>query len=155
MMPSIKIPKTLVLLVIVLAVIGLGVATYLTIEHLRGETPDCSVLEGCQAVLSSKYAEVGPIPTGVFGVFYYSTIIILAVLYLGYGNLVMMKLLGWLSAVGFVVSILLIYVQMGIIHAMCIYCMTSALVSILIFIIDLIIWRKYLSGPKKPNTVTA
>ena len=148
--PSATVPNFLVSVIIVLAVIGLSVATFLTIEHLRGSIPGCFVVEGCQTVLSSKYAEVGPIPTAVFGIGYYLSILMLAALYLSSRHPAIMKLIGWLSFIGFIASLYLIYVQVWVIGSICMYCMTSATVSILLFLLDVVIWRRYLSERKTP-----
>lgn len=142
--PSVTVPRFFVVLLILLAIVGLGVSTYLTVEHLRGSLPNCSITGGCESVLTSKYATIGPVPTASFGVVYYLVIIISGALYLDVGNILIMRLVGWLMVAGFVVSLYLVYLQLWVIGAICLYCMTSALVSTLLFIIDLVIWRKYL-----------
>jgi uncharacterized membrane protein len=127
-----------------LAVVGLGVATYLTVEHWRGSLPDCSVVNGCEKVLTSKYAAVGPVPTAAFGVAYYLTVVVLGILYLGSGNPAAMRLVGWLALIGFMVSLYLVYLQIWVIEAICLYCMASALICTLLFAVDLVVWKRYL-----------
>lgn len=152
--PSIAVPKPLVTLLIALAVIGFGISIYLTVEHLRGELPSCSVLKGCESVLTSKYAAIGPIPTASFGVAYYLVIILLGIIYLDTANTTIMKLIGGLTVIGFLESLYLVYLQIWVIGAICLYCMSSALVCTLLFLITLFVWRKYMCTQNKKETIT-
>jgi uncharacterized membrane protein len=127
-----------------LAVIGLFLATFLVAENLRGAIPPCSLTGGCQTVLGSKYAQVGPVPTALFGVIYYLLLAVIGVAYL------QGKQRGWLhlslrlTAVGAAASLYLVYLQLFVIKAICPYCMTSAAVCFLLLGIDLILWWRYL-----------
>lgn len=143
-MPLMKASNLLVLALILLAAAGFAVALYLTIEHFRGILPTCSFIDGCQNVLTSKYASVGPIPTAAFGVAYYLGVFFLASLFFFNSNPVLMKLLTLATVVGFFVSVYLVYLQIWIIDAICQYCMTSALICVLLLITDIAIWKKYL-----------
>lgn len=151
--PPVTVPRLIVILLIVLAVVGFGVATYLTVEHVRGNLPSCSVVGGCEDVLTSKYATIGSVPTAVLGIGYYLVIIILGLLYLDVSNIFIMRLVGWLTVIGFVASLYLVYLQLWVIGAICLYCMTSALVCTLLFVIDLVIWKRYLRAQNNKETV--
>jgi len=139
-----KVPKLAVVWLIILALVGLGVAVYLTVEHMQDSVPTCHIVSGCERVLTSEYSAVGPVPTAAFGVLYYSVVVVLAALYWWYGRRLLMTLVNWLAWAGLLVSLYLVYLQVGVIGAICMYCMTSALVCILLFITDLVIWWKYL-----------
>ena len=53
---------------LVLAVLGIGVGTYLTYVHYAGLQPFCAGgSHGCERVQSSSYAKVGGIPVAVLG----------------------------------------------------------------------------------------
>lgn len=129
-----------------LAVIGLFLATYLAAEHLRGTFPPCSITQGCQMVLGSKYAAIGPVPTASLGIIYYLLLVVLGVAYL------QGKQQGWLhlslrlTVVGAVASLYLVYLQLFVIKAICPYCMSSAAVCFLLLGIDLLIWRRFLQN---------
>ena len=146
--PLLVVPKFIVVLLLILAAIGFGVATYLTVKHLQGGLPSCAIVNGCQSVLTSKYASVGLVPTAVFGMGYYLAVFSLGILYLSLCNPLVIRLIGWLTVVGFGVSLYLIYLQLWVIDAVCLYCMTSAAVCILMFVIDLVVWKKYLRAHK-------
>lgn len=46
---------------------GVADAAYLTIHHYTAEPVPCSIIEGCEQVLTSQYATLGGILTAVFG----------------------------------------------------------------------------------------
>ena len=47
---------------IVVAVIGLGIATYLTVVHYAGDAPVCAIAHGCATVQKSDYAMLAGVP---------------------------------------------------------------------------------------------
>ena len=55
------------LLAAVVALCGLADAIYLTIHHYTGTKVPCSIIEGCEQVLSSQYAEIYGVPLAIFG----------------------------------------------------------------------------------------
>ncbi|HTH38871.1 MAG TPA: vitamin K epoxide reductase family protein, partial [Pyrinomonadaceae bacterium] len=65
---------------VVLALIGLVDSIYLTVKHLRDEKVPCSLISGCETVLSSTYAEVGGVPLAAFGAAAYFVAFSLALL---------------------------------------------------------------------------
>ena len=52
---------------IVVAVIGLGIATYLTIVHYAGGAPVCAIAHGCETVQKSDYAKLAGVPVALLG----------------------------------------------------------------------------------------
>jgi len=144
------IPKWLPLLFAVLAFIGFLDASYLTIQHYKGVPPPCSLLEGCEIVTTSKYAEVLGIPVALPGVLYYLSILILTVSFFsskdgsifGGGN---KRFLAWaalLTPFGFIASLWFLFIQFFVIDALCLYCLVSASTSTALFILGLIIMRR-------------
>jgi len=136
-----KIAK-LPLLAALVALIGLGDAVYLTIHHYTGEKVPCSVTGGCEAVLTSAYAEIGGIPLAVFGAAAYFIAFSLAIL-AAFGNRLMWKLFGVQTAIMAAFSIYLLYVQKYEIREFCQYCLLSAAVCVTLFAIALFsrFWR--------------
>lgn len=59
-----------------LSLLGFLDAMYLTIIHYRNLIPPCTI-GGCEVVLTSKYAMVGPFPTSLYGVAFYLAVIVL------------------------------------------------------------------------------
>ncbi len=136
-----KIAK-LPLLAALVALVGLGDAVYLTIHHYTGEKVPCSVSGGCEAVLTSSYAEIGGIPLAMFGAAAYFIAFSLAIL-AAFGNRLMWKLFGVQTAIMAVFSLYLVYVQKYEIREFCQYCLLSAAVCVTLFVIALFsrFWR--------------
>lgn len=126
--------KLLKIIFLALPLIGLADAAYLTILHYTEQAPACSLIKGCEIVLSSVYAEIQGVPIALIGAVYYAMLFVL--LYAGLNDIHSkpMKFAGIISTIGFVVTLCLIYIQAFIIHAFCQFCLISALTTILIFI---------------------
>jgi uncharacterized membrane protein len=92
------------------ALVGLADAVYLTIQHYTGEKVPCSVTGGCEAVLTSSYAEIAGIPLAAFGAAAYFVAFSLAIL-AAFGNRPMWKLFGIQTALMAAFSLWLIYLQ--------------------------------------------
>jgi uncharacterized membrane protein len=121
---------------VTVALAGLGDSIYLTIHHYNGTAVPCSITGGCETVLTSEYAEVFGLPLGLYGAAAYFTAFALALL-AAYGNRVTWKLYGALSALMFLFSIWLIFVQWHYINAFCQFCLLSALTSTILFLLFL------------------
>jgi uncharacterized membrane protein len=124
------------------ALVGLGDAIYLTIHHYTGEKVPCSVTGGCEAVLTSAYAEIGGIPLAAFGAAAYFLAFSLAIL-AAFGNRTMWKLFGIQTALMAAFSLWLIYLQAFVILEYCQFCLLSAATSVTLFLIALFsrFWR--------------
>jgi uncharacterized membrane protein len=104
------------------ALVGLGIAAYLTYVHYAGLQPLCLASGGCEKVQSSRYAELGGIPVAVLGLVGY--VGILASLGVpGEPGLVTGALI---ALVGFGFSAYLTYLELFKIHAICQWCVASA-----------------------------
>jgi len=125
--------KVFLLTLILISVIGFSDATYLTAKHYLGETVNCSIVEGCETVTTSKYSTIFDIPIALFGSFYYFFIFVLLMLYLEKvpGAL---KLLVSSTTLGFFATLGLIYIQAFVLHAFCLYCLISAFSSTGLFL---------------------
>ena len=55
--------------------VGLGIASYIMINEVRGELVACGREGGCETVLNSKYAEIFGVPLYYFGVVGYISIL--------------------------------------------------------------------------------
>src|SRR5207247_901549 len=58
------------------ALVGLGIATYLTIVHYAGGAPVCAIAHGCETVQRSSYAKVGGVPVALAGLFGYVAVLV-------------------------------------------------------------------------------
>ena len=120
-----------------LALLGLADSVYLTVHHFTAEPVPCSIVEGCETVLTSSYAEIAGIPLAAFGALAYFIAFSLAILTV-FGNRSMWLLFGIQSFIMAAVSVYLIYLQGFVIGAFCQFCLISAATSISLFIVFLI-----------------
>jgi uncharacterized membrane protein len=120
-----------------LALVGLADAVYLTVHHYTAEPVPCSIVEGCETVLTSTYAEIAGVPIAAFGALAYFVAFSLAILTV-FGNRSMWLLFGVQSFIMAAVSAYLVYLQGLVIGAFCQFCLISAATSIGLFIIYLV-----------------
>ena len=125
------------LLAAVIALIGLADSIYLTIKHYTGEAVPCSVVEGCEQVLTSSYAEVAGFPLAAFGAIAYFIAFALAIL-AAFGNRLMWRLFSVQVVFMIVFTIWLFYLQAFVIGAFCQFCLLSAATTLVLFLIALI-----------------
>ena len=128
-----SIPKLPVVGAIV-ALVGLADATYLTIHHLTAVPVPCSIIAGCETVLTSKYAEIGGIPLAAFGAAAYFVAFSLALL-AAFGNRMMWMLFGIQVILMSIVTVGLLYLQGFVIGAFCQFCLISAATTFAMLII--------------------
>ncbi len=120
-----------------LAVVGLADSVYLTVHHFTAEPVPCSIVEGCETVLTSAYAEIAGIPIAAIGALAYFAAFSLAVL-AAYGNKPLWSLFGGLAFLMAAASAWLIYLQAFVIGAFCQFCLISAGTSISLFLIYIV-----------------
>lgn len=124
----------------VLALVGLLVAAYLTLYKLGYlGAIQCSI-GGCETVQSSRFAYFLGMPVAAWGIGAYLAILALALLgvqprFAGARWLALALFL--LSGVGVVFSAYLTYLEAFVIHAWCQWCVVSAILITLIFLLSI------------------
>ena len=117
------------LLTAAVALVGLVDASYLTAEHLSGNSVRCMIVSGCDEVLQSSYSTVaGGVPVAAVGALAYFAAFSLATL-AAFGYDGARRLLAPLVAVMFLATLWFLYLQAFVIHAFCVYCLLSAAVT--------------------------
>lgn len=115
--------RTLHRTLLILTFVGLGIAGYLTYVHYKGLSPICAINQGCEKVQSSKYAKVGGVPVPLLGLIGYLGI--LGTL-LVRGELARLATAG-LAIFGMLFSGYLTFLELFRIHAICQWCVGSAI----------------------------
>jgi len=129
-MPS---ERTLRRLAAVLAVAGIGVATYITIADAGGGSPQCLAGgHGCATVAESHYSHIAGINVAVFGIAGYVVLLAAAATPGDLG-----RFGGFMgSLIGFGFSAYLTYLEVFVIDAICQWCVASAVLMTLLFLVN-------------------
>ncbi len=130
------------LILAVLDVVGLAIASYLSIVELQGGVPVCGPLHGCETVATSEYSRIGGIPVAVFGVGLSLVLLTLALAWWRTDIYALLLAHYGLSLVGVLFEIYFLYVQLFIIGAVCVWCTSYGLSLIARFLIALIVWAR-------------
>jgi len=120
---------------LLLGLVGLGVSLYLSYKQISG-TPigNCPIFGGgCTDVLHSKYSVFLGIPLAYFGAMFYTGIVILSALFLSTKRVIFLNLLALGALVGFIDSLVFVYIQGVLIGSYCFYCLISATTATLLF----------------------
>ena len=126
----------------VLALAGLGVASYLAFVETTASEAVCGPVGDCNAVQQSPYASLfGILPIGVLGVIGYLVILALW-LWQRYGPAQTTAKTAWMlpavSIFGVLFSIYLTFLEPFVIAAVCMWCITSAVIMLLL------LWTSFL-----------
>ncbi len=133
--------KTLLTIIIILAGLGLSDSIYLFTVEQRGAEVVCAT-GGCSFVLSSPYSYLLGIKLPVWGIFYYLSLLIFAILALTKKYKAAIGLLTATSLSGFLLSLYFTYIQFYELVALCQWCLFSAISSTLIFILTFTLYLK-------------
>ena len=128
-------------LFILLSLIGAADAIYLTYKHFKKQLLVCTIGERCSDVVESRWGNIFGIRNELLGIAYYVSMLLSAVgiLVLPAYTELFHLLIGIGTSVGLLFSIILTLIQRYSIGAYCFYCLISAFVSLLLFIIGIAI----------------
>lgn len=123
-----------------LALIGLGIAIYLAFVETQSTTAVCGPVGDCNAVQSSPYARLfGVLPIGVLGATGYAAIL----LAWAWGRWRSDRLADYaplatfgLTVFGSLFSLYLTFLEPFVIHAVCLWCLSSAVIMTLLMLLS-------------------
>jgi uncharacterized membrane protein len=118
-------------LAMLISLIGLGDAVYLTVHHLTGQSVRCAVSGGCSAVLGSAYATLAGIPVAAIGAAAYFLAFSLATL-AAFGYSQARTLFALVIAPMLISTLWLLYLQAFVLRAFCDFCLISAGMTIVL-----------------------
>jgi len=130
---------------LVLAIVGLGIASYLTYVHYAGIKPACTAGESCTKVQTSVYSELAGIPVALIGLLGY--IAIVGSLLVPQNENTRLATMSF-TVVGFGFSAYLTYRELFSIHAVCEWCASSAVIMTILMCLS--VWR-FLQGDAPPE----
>lgn len=134
-------PAWLELAIPLLAIVGLGIAGYLAFVETQAVAAVCGPIGDCNTVQSSPYARLfGFLPVGVLGVISYVGILVAWL----WGRLRADKLAAYMPLIlfgmawfGVLFSLYLTYLEPFVIKAVCLWCLSSAVIITLLMLFSL------------------
>jgi uncharacterized membrane protein len=117
--------------ILVVCLIGIGVAGYLTYVHYAGLKVACLSSGGCETVQASRYSKLDGIPVALLGLVGYITILVSLAAASDIG-----RAAGFGTAlIGFLFSMYLTYRELFTIKAICQWCVGSAVLMTVLVIL--------------------
>jgi uncharacterized membrane protein len=135
--------RKLAIAILVLCVIGIGIAGYLTYVHYEGLKVLCLSGGSCETVQASRYAKLDGVPVAVLGLAGYIGIL---------GSLAVRGELGRVAGfaialIGFGFSLYLTYRELFTIKAVCQWCVSSAVLMTLLAVLTAVRALRYEPPP--------
>ncbi|MDP2816213.1 MAG: vitamin K epoxide reductase family protein [Rectinemataceae bacterium] len=144
----------LIVLILILSFIGIADSWYLYQSAITDSALSCDLgsgLDGCNIVAQSAYSRLFGIPLGLYGVGFFALTFILAASLSVVSTRRLYQVLLTVSVFGVVASAVFVFIQFALIKALCIYCIASAGIAVLIFGLSWTLWKRFL--PVKLVTV--
>lgn len=110
-----------------LAALGLVIAVYLTVVKLSGGLPVCGPVSGCEDVARSEYSSILGVPTAAFGALFSAALVVLGLVWTRTGDRRALVGAYGLGLFGIIVVGYLTYLELFVIHAVCVWCAMYAL----------------------------
>ena len=131
-------------ILIVLAFLGLLDASYLSWNSMKKKPLVCPInQDSCNIVIESKWNRIFYFKNEVFGIIFYISVIIGALLlFFNIGSMIKIYLL-IATGIAVLFSAFLVYLQANVIKNYCFYCLISALINLLIFLDVILLYFKY------------
>ena len=142
-------------LVALLALLGLFIAIYLTLYKTGAIAELKCTVGSCETVQTSRWATFLGLPVAAWGIIFYASLFALSLASLQ-GRLVdsravsvgLVALTGW----GVIFSAWLTYLELFVIHAICQWCVVSAILVTMAFVIA---WLDLRDRPRSATSVLA
>jgi uncharacterized membrane protein len=122
---------------------GIGVAAYLTYVHYQPSALICTKGGGCETVQESRYATLAGVPIAVFGLAAWIAAFALTVWNSELARLLTVAL----AATAFAFGLYLVVLQLFVIDAICLWCMTNDVILLpLLLVLSLV--RLFTATPR-------
>ncbi|MFN8628796.1 MAG: vitamin K epoxide reductase family protein [Chloroflexota bacterium] len=115
---------------LLVAVAGLAIAAYLLIVRIIGEPPVCGPSAGCELVQQSKYATFLGVPVAAWGTAFSLVLVALAARWWRAADRRALTLAYLLLLAGALGVAVLTYLELFVIHAICLWCVGYAIAMV-------------------------
>lgn len=126
---------------LVLAVIGVGISIYLTYEHFTGAKSfacPANAAINCEKVTTSRWSEFLGMPVAVLGLAYFVGMTVLCLPMFTNRWVNHLRVLG--AVVGILMALWLIYVELFLVEAICLWCTGIHVVTVAL--LGTVVWRR-------------
>jgi len=131
------------IILLILSFLGFIDAAYLTITHYQNIIPACTVLGGCELVVTSQFSTILGIPLALLGAIYFFVLFYLAIAILSSHKKIYAKIFNRFSYLGLLISLFLFLIQALILKAFCQYCLLSEIIALFIYIFSIQLLRRH------------
>jgi uncharacterized membrane protein len=118
----------------ILAVIGIGVTAYLVWERYHGNAPVCALGGGCATVQQSEWSTVAGVPVAFLGLLAYLGLLACALIRNQWAALASL----FITILGVMLSAYLTYLELYQIHAICEWCVSSAIIVTISLLLSIV-----------------
>jgi uncharacterized membrane protein len=141
------------MIVAALALAGIFISTYLTLFKLGmiGEL-SCSI-GSCETVNTSRWSNFLGLPVAVWGLFFYLDLFGIALLGTSprlESEPLVSGMLAAEAGIGVIFTAWLTYLELAVIHAICIWCVTSGVIVVAIFLLSVAELRAIRAAAPRP-----
>lgn len=138
--------SSILLGVVILALLGLADAWYLAQSAFNGAALACDIngLSGCNIVAQSEYSRLFGLPLALYGAVFYAFFFILSACVWFFHNRTLYHLLIISAVIGILSSTYFLYLQFFVIKALCIYCIASFFIALLLFGGASLLWKRFI-----------
>jgi len=141
--------------IIGVSILGFFDATYLTIQHYTQFTLPCTITHGCDLVTKSEYSQIIGVPVALLGALYYLAIFLAVYIIIETEKTEYLRFVAIATTFGFLFSAWFVYLQLFVIHAICQYCMLSAITSTTMFVVSIVYFSKEYLKRIESKSITA
>ncbi len=123
--------------ILLLTFLGLADSIYLFRSEIMGAPLLCdlSAVTGCNIVAQSPYSQIFGFPIAGYGVIFYSLLFIVVALELALFHYKTRRIIQGMAVFGLISSVYFVLLQIFVIKALCVYCIASAVLVVLIFML--------------------
>jgi uncharacterized membrane protein len=127
------------IIILILALGGIGESLYLNYERRRERPPVCVIGHDCGEVWASPYSKTFGVSNEILGIVLYATAAVIEwTLFLGNGTEAMIIGESLVLIAGAIMSCYFVYLQWRVIKAWCFWCTLSAIITWVMFLVHFI-----------------
>ncbi|MDA8201420.1 MAG: vitamin K epoxide reductase family protein [Chloroflexi bacterium] len=125
-----------------LALVAIGALGYLAWVKLTNTNAVCFVVQGCDQVQASEYSRFLGIPVAIYGLAMVLTVLASVIAWWRTGDRRLLYVPYTLGLISVFVIVALVYLELFVIHAICIWCTAAGASLVLGWIVSIVALRR-------------